>query len=145
MIDGIGMERPHEADVIGTALCEARPDGADALSRFTPLLKSMLRREADQSLALQLGDLLTSRDAFGHRLAIHLGELGLVIERVEMTHPAGHVEPDDPFGFRRKMRLPDHPLPAITGSLGIIPLQQRRPQQTAESHPPDTDAGVVEE
>ena len=65
-------------------------------------LKPMLRAEADQLLALQLRDLLALGEGFRHGLAVHLGELGLVVESFEMRRAAGLVEEDDALGFGRE-------------------------------------------
>ena len=48
-------------------------------------------REAVQLLPLQLGDRLALGERLGHRLAVHLGQLGLVVERLQVRRPAGHV------------------------------------------------------
>ena len=51
----------------------------------------VLRAKANQLLPLQLGELLPLGQALGHRLAVHLGELGLVIEGFQMRRAAGHA------------------------------------------------------
>ena len=50
-------------------------------------------------LPLQLGDRLALGERLGHRLAVHLGELGLVVERFELRRPAGHAQEDHPLGL----------------------------------------------
>ena len=64
----------------------------------------MLRAEANQLLPLQLGDLLALGQALRHRLAVHLRQLRLVVERLQMRRPARHGQPDDALCFWRKMR-----------------------------------------
>ena len=71
----------------------------------------MLRGEAVELLPLKLGDLLPLGDRLRHRLAVQFGQLRLVVEGVEVRHAAGHVEPDDPFGSRFKMRRIENTVP----------------------------------
>jgi hypothetical protein len=52
--------------------------------RFAEPLKSMLWPKANQLLALQLGYLLSLGERLRHRLAVHLGQFRLWIERFEM-------------------------------------------------------------
>jgi hypothetical protein len=40
---------------------------------------------------------------------MHFRQLWLVIERIQVAHPARHVKPDDPFGTRRQMEWLDDP------------------------------------
>ena len=68
-------------------------------------LKLALRAEAVQLLPLELRDLLALGDALRHRLAVHLGELRLVVERLQVRRPAGHRQPDDALRLRREVRL----------------------------------------
>ena len=60
-------------------------------------LNWMLRPEAVELGALKLGDRLALGERLGHRLAVHLGQLGLVVERLQVRRAAGHVEIDDAF------------------------------------------------
>ena len=76
----------------------------------------MLRAEALQLLALQLGDRLALGERLGHRLAVHLGELRLVVERLQVRRPAGHVQEDDALGLRREVqRIHDAALRPLAG------------------------------
>ena len=100
VIDGVGVERADDAHLIGALRGQLGPDHADRLARVAPLLKVVLGREDVQLLPLQLGELLPLGDRLGHRLAVELFQQRLVIERVEVTHSAGHVEPDDALGLR---------------------------------------------
>ena len=74
------------------------------------LEQAVLRSEAFEHRILKLGDRLPLRKGFGHRLAVHLGELGLVVERLQVRGAAGHRQPDDPLGLRRMMQRGDGPL-----------------------------------
>jgi hypothetical protein len=79
VIDGVGVERTHDAQFIGAATSQLRPHGTQLLSRIAESLERMLRGEAREFGALQLSDLLPLGDRFGHRLSVHLGQLGLKI------------------------------------------------------------------
>ena len=107
VIDRVGVERADDADVVGAGLAELGPDFGNRLARLAPLLERVLRAEAVELCALELGDLLAVRDRLGHRLAVQFGEFWLVIKGIEMCHAAGHVEPDDPLGFGRVMERVD--------------------------------------
>ena len=50
---------------------------------------------------------------FGHRLAVQLGELRLVIERLQVRRAAGHGQPDDALRLRWEMRLVRSPRATI--------------------------------
>ena len=63
-------------------------------------LKRMLRSKALQLLALKLRDRLALGKRLGHRLAVHLGQLGLVVERFQVRRPARHRQKNDPLGSR---------------------------------------------
>src|ERR1019366_10279434 len=67
----------------------------------------MLRTKTDQLLALKLGDLLSFGHGLRHGLAVQFGELGLIVEGLEMRWPAGLVEKDHAFGFGWKVERID--------------------------------------
>ena len=73
-----------------------------------PLLPCLLElREVPLHLqlrALELGDRLALRERLGHRLAVEFVELRLVVERLEVARPAGHVQEDDALRLRRVVR-----------------------------------------
>jgi hypothetical protein len=88
----------------------------------------MLRRKTIQFLTLQLRNLLTLGNRFGHRLTMHLCQLGLMVKRLQMRHPSGHVQPDNPLGPRRMMqRLEDtrQAARAIETHRSILSTQKR--------------------
>ncbi len=60
----------------------------------------MLRPKTIELRALKLSDLLAFRHRLRHRLAMQFGELRFIVEGVDVSHPAGHVQPDDPLRFR---------------------------------------------
>ena len=74
--------------------------GKIALNLLTALpaaLKGMLWSQADQLCPLELGDRHALGERLGHRLALHLREPRLVVERLQVRRPAGHVQVDDPL------------------------------------------------
>ena len=101
VIDLLGPHRADDADVVGDA-ADVREQLADLLAGLAELLEAVLRAEADQLLALQLRDLLALGERLRHRLAVHLGELGLVVEGFEVRRAAGLVEEDDALGLGRE-------------------------------------------
>ena len=70
-------------------------------------LEAVLRAEADQRLALQLRDLLALGERFRHGLAVHLGELRLVVEGLQVRRAARLIEEDDALGLGRMMQRID--------------------------------------
>ena len=103
VIDGLGVQRADDAHLVGH-LAELGKDGGDLLARLAAPLERVLRRQAGELLALQLRDRLALGERLGHRLAVHLGQLRLVVERLQVRRPAGHVEIDDALGSRREVR-----------------------------------------
>ncbi len=89
---------------------------------FPQRLELVLRAEAVQLLTLELGDLLAAGDRLGHGLAVEPGQLGLRIERLQVAHAAGHVEPDDPLGLGRAVQGMEDPPPAVVGAGGAVEL-----------------------
>ena len=73
-------------------------------THFSEALKGQLRSVANQLLSLELGDLLTFGERLGHRLAVHLGQLGLGIEGFQMRRTTGHTQPNHPPCLRWKVQ-----------------------------------------
>ena len=132
MIDGIGGQRTDNRNVIGHTP-DVREEIANVLAGLAKLLEIMLRAEAGQivSLALQLGNRLALGDAFRHRFAIHLAQLRLVIERLQMTRAAGHAQVDHPFHFRLVMWHGEDARPLV--NLRPVRGQQRGIQQRGKA------------
>ena len=91
VVDLLGPHRADDADLVGDA-ADVREQLADLLPGLAELLEAVLRPEALQLLALELGDRLALGERLGHRLAVHLGELRLVVERLEVRRPAGLIQ-----------------------------------------------------
>ena len=89
LIASVVIERTMQ--ISSATRADVREDLADLLARLAELLERMLRAEAVQLLPLQLGDRLALGERLGHRLAVHLGQLRLVVERFQVRRPAGHV------------------------------------------------------
>src|SRR6185369_515440 len=100
VVDLLGPHGADDAEVIGNA-ADAREELAHLLAGFAVGLELVLRAKADQRLALQLRDLLSLGHRRGHRLAVHRGELGFVVEGLEVGRSAGLIEEDYALGFRR--------------------------------------------
>jgi hypothetical protein len=64
----------------------------------------MLRTQTQKLLSLQLCQLLAFGDRFRHRLAVHLCQLWLRIERLKLRGTAGLIEEDDPLRLGRMMQ-----------------------------------------
>ncbi len=80
-------------------------------ARLAELLELELRAVATQLLTLQLRDLFAFGETFRHRLFVHLRQLRLVIERLEVGGAARHGKPYDTLGFGRKMQRVHHARP----------------------------------
>jgi len=98
MIDRVGRHRPNDTNVVGdrTEVGKQRTDFGLAVTKS---FERKHRPETNQTLALQLGKLLSLCHAFGHRLAIKLCQFWLVIEGFELRRATGHRQPDDAFDF----------------------------------------------
>ena len=114
VIDRVRRHRPNDRDVI-CHTADVREELANVLAGFAELLKIMLRPEACEvvALALQLRNRLPLRDALGHRLAVHLPQLRLVIQRLQMTRPTRHAKMNHPLNLRLVMQLREHPRPLV--------------------------------
>ena len=104
MIDLLGKHRADNADLVGDT-ADVRKQLGYLLAGLAELLEAVLRAEADERLALQLGDLLSFGEGLRHLLLVHVCELRLVVERLEVRRSAGHEEVNDTLGLRGKMRF----------------------------------------
>src|SRR5690606_5104419 len=99
VIDLLRAKRADDADLVGD-----RPDVrkrlGDLLAGGAPPSKGMLRTEAMELLSLELRDRLPRRDGCGHVLAVHLRELRLRVEGLEVRRPSRHDEEDHAFRTR---------------------------------------------
>ena len=112
MVDGLRPRRPDDTELVSNR-SDVRKDLADRLPALAEFLEGVLGAEAIELLALQLSDRLSLGIGLGHRLAVHLTELRLVIEGLEMRRSAGHVEMDNPLGLALEMQGIDDSLPVI--------------------------------
>ena len=103
VVDGLGDQRPDDTDLVGDA-SDVREQFADLLPRIAELLERILRGEAFERLPLELGDWHPGRERAGHRLAVHIGQLRLVIQSLQVRRSAGHTEEDHPLGLRCHVR-----------------------------------------
>ena len=125
LIASVTIERTMQ--ISSATVAEVREERADLLARLAELLEGVLRGEALQLLALELGDRLPLGERLGHRLAVHLGQLRLVVERLQVRRPAGHAQEDDPLGLRGEVqRVDDAPASGPAPSAGVAPRPRRR-------------------
>ena len=103
VIDLLGLHRADDADVVGDA-ADVGQIIADRLLRLPNLLKVDCGPKQSSFLALQLRDRLAFGERLGHRLAVHFGELRLVVEQFQMRGAAGHAQEDHSLGFLGKMQ-----------------------------------------
>ena len=106
-------------------------------------LKRVLGSEADQLLPLELGDRHAAGERLGHRLAVHLGQGRLVVERLQVRRAAGHVQVDDPLDLGGEVQRVDRPGPAAglsrgaAGRVRVGPAQQARVEQRGQGQGAD--------
>ncbi len=126
VVDLLCGHRADDADFIRDP-ADVRQCAGDRLAGLAEVLKLMLRPEAFQLLlALKLGNRLAVGDRLGHRLAVHLGELRLVVERLKVRRPAGHAEVNHPLGPGREVQRIDHAKRrALSQAAGIQHRAQR--------------------
>ena len=98
---------------------------ADLLARLAVLLERVLGGEAGELLPLELRDRHPRGERPRHRLAVHRGELRLVIERLQVRRPARHVQVNDPLRLRREVRRADDPRPPL-----LAGRRRRRPRSS---------------
>ena len=112
VVDRLGHQRPHDADVVGDA-ADVRKERADLLSRLAVPLELVLRRQALELLILKLRDRLPLGERLRHRLAVHFGELRLVVERLQVRRSAGHVEVNHALCLAREVQRVDDAGPMV--------------------------------
>ena len=110
MIASVTIDRMMQ--ISSATAADLGEDRADLLARLAVLLERVLRGEAGELLPLELRDRHPGGERPRHRLAVHRGELGLVVERLQVRRPAGHVQVDDPLRLRGEVERVDHPRPA---------------------------------
>ena len=114
---------------------------ADAVGGPANLLE--LRSEAVELLALELRDRLSFRERHRHLLAVHRGELGLRVERLEVRHAARHAEVDDALDLRRVVREVRLVTVAAEQLVGQEPGDCHRADGLAEEAPARRGVGIV--
>src|SRR5437868_303100 len=106
VIDRLSAERADDANLVGDG-AKMREYLADFLARLAVLLERMLRGKALQLLTLKLRDRLPLGERLGHRLAVHFGQLRLVVERFQVRRPARHRQEDNPLSSRNEVQRID--------------------------------------
>ena len=105
VVDGVGVDRLHHGDVVREA-GRPRQQVADPQGALPVLGKFELRRRNREfGLATgHRGDALTLAHGIRQILAELRVQARLVVEGVELRRPAVHVQVNQPFGARRKVR-----------------------------------------
>ena len=116
LICSVHIERMMQSLVDDAA--HVRKQVAQHLSGLAEALEFVRGPEANQLLALELRDLLALGKRFRHRLAVHFGELGLVVECFEMRRTAGLVEKNDALGLGWEIQRIDDAFGLIARGLG---------------------------
>ena len=107
VVDLLGLHRADDADVVGD-VGDVRQPVADRLAGGAVPGELRLRPEAEELLLrLELRDRLAGGERGGNRLAVHRGELRLVVEEFELRRPARHAEEDHALGLGREMERID--------------------------------------
>ncbi len=109
MIDLLGLHGADDANVVGNTAYVGKYAG-NLLLRLAITGKGMLGRQTLEFFPLQLGNGLARRDGLGHDLSVKLGQLRLVVKRLEVGWPPRHVEIDDPFGLGNLMSRRHKPI-----------------------------------
>ena len=110
----------------------------DLLPALAVLLEAALRAEAGQLRALQLRDRLPLGERLGHRLAVPLGQFGLVVEAFEVGRAAGHDQEDDALGLGRDIDF-------LRTPFGRIRAANRGREERRQRDRPNAATGVTEE
>jgi hypothetical protein len=116
VVDLLGLHRAHDADVVGDR-ADLREERRDLLARAAEPRERMLGAEALELLVLELGDGLALGERLGHGLAVHLRELRLVVEQLEVRGAACLVDVDDALRLRREVQRLHDPRPRLAAFL----------------------------
>ena len=111
VVDLHRTHRLHDRNII-RQFRNVRKNIGNHLTGFTMTTEAMLRPHAGERLPLQLCNRLAVGERCRHRLAVHLREFRLVVERFEMRGTARHAEKNNPFRPGHVMGL-DRPGPAL--------------------------------
>ena len=109
VVDLLGDHRADDADVVSKLLMPGSKTSLIHLAAW-PVAVELEHRAVPrlQLLVLELCDRLALGVRLGHRLVVKLGQLRLVVERLQMRRSAGHAEEDDALGLwgKRHARQP---------------------------------------
>ena len=136
VVDRFGHHRADNADLVGDG-GDVGEDRADLLAARAAASERMLGREADELLALELGDGHALGERLGHGLAMHPGQVGLRVQGLQVRRAAGHVEIDDPLGLGGQVERMDDARPSVAlrgrhAGLQQLGVEQRSQRQRAD-------------
>jgi hypothetical protein len=128
LICSVHMERTMQTSSATLPMC------GNSSQISWPDLPNFWNRTAGRSRParlLQLRDLLALGEGFGHRLAVHLGELGFVVEGFEMRGAAGLVEEDHALRLGGMVQRVTTPRPAASAAKAGLEQRVQREQPEA--------------
>ena len=140
MVELIGVAGADQTDVIDD-LGKIRQGFGDFHARLTVAGELELRSH-DGGIGADEREPLAFRDRSRERLAVHLGEVRLEIEEIEMARCACHEEMDDGLGLAREVaRMWRHGVDESRSGLRTHSFCE----QSRESHFSDANAAVAKE
>ena len=135
VVDGLGVERPHDAKVVHHS-GGVRKKFIDPGARFAVLgeLEDRTRERKNRLVGRHAREALTQANRIGQRLAVALVQQRLVVEGLQLRGAAGHEQVDDPLRLWRELRGRQHaPVSAIIGE-GACGIQKAGQRGAAEPH-----------
>ncbi len=127
MVDGLGVEATHPADVVGAPGEVGKELVVHPHPALAFLSEAVLGRCDGESLlpARHGGEALAPADAVGQVLVVPVLHHGLVVEEIHLGRTPNHVEIDDPPGLGRVVGIE-------VSRFGLRVAGQAAPQQVSE-------------
>ena len=121
MVDGVGVHRFHDADVVGN-FTHLREQFADPGAVLTFLRELEDRRSTGKTILTRRHrrNALTIADRIGQVLVEVLSQFRLVVPQIKLRRTIGHKQPDDPFCFGGVMQCGHDPVSASRSGSQII-------------------------
>ena len=147
MVDCVGVDGLDDRKVVHHFRGERHQIGVRPRAAFSALLEFEFCWRYGQArlLARHRGDALAHADGVGQVLVEVLLELRLVVPRIELGRTAIHVEVDDGFCLRRKMRHAGQRRVHAPGCDGRCGRSHVFAEHGGEGDSAETEAGVAEE
>ena len=133
MIDGVSVDVPHDADVVGDFVVPG-DEAAHFLSAFSVFAKLGADGSRHWDGGLMGGHPGLAATCVGWKfLAVVLAEVGLVVEEFELGRTAGLKKVNDALGLGRDFRTAEDSVIGVVG------------EQGSKSHAADARGGLLEE